>query len=129
MVAFLRQISSGFVFTLPGLLSYRLKALVPRHLGRLARECCWEPYYFTLVKNKIKSVFNLFVKLTLSHSLGHNTFNKLTFCSLKSQICILFKMCSSLASVNVCQPFTGIQHVCLRYIFSIIAVYAQSTYI
>ena len=27
-------------------------------------------------------------------------------------------MCSSLASVNVCQPFTGIQHICPRYIFS-----------
>ena len=34
-------------------------------------------------------------------------------------------MCSSLTSVNVCQPFTGIQHVCPRYIFSFIAVYAQ----
>ena len=34
-------------------------------------------------------------------------------------------MCSSLTSVNECQPLTGIQHVCLRYIFSFIAVYAQ----
>ena len=84
-VTFLQTILYRFVFTQSGLLVV-LKSPGAPGLGHLARECSWEPNYFTFVKTKqIKSVFNLLVKLKLSHPLRHNMINKLTFCSLKSK--------------------------------------------
>ena len=55
-------------------------------------------------------MFNLFVMLMLSYSLRHITFNKLTLCLLKSNM-HLVKCVQVWLTVNVCQPFTGIQHV------------------
>ena len=70
-------------------------------------------------------MFNLLVKLMLSHSLRHNTFNKLTFCSLKSKYILCWNVFKFDISQWMSTLFLGIQHICPRYIFSFIAVYAQ----